>query len=65
MLISKKPQKQKSIRHAEYYDMVEIFDKLYAKSTHGAVFQNLMEIIQSDTAVNVYANRLSQYLVYG
>lgn len=35
------------LRHNEYYDMQSIFDKLYAESQKGKIFQNLMEIISS------------------
>ena len=39
MLISEKTalKKAKKLRHAEYYDMSEIFDKLYADSVNGKV----------------------------
>ena len=33
------------LRHNEYYNMQELFDKLYADSQQGKVFENLMEII--------------------
>lgn len=39
--------KVKKLRHNEYYDMQEIFDKLYADSKQGRTFENLMEIIKS------------------
>lgn len=35
------------LRHNEYYDMQSIFDKLYADSQKGKIFQNLMEIISA------------------
>ena len=34
-----------NLRHAEYYGMIEIFDKLYEGSKNGEIFTNLMEII--------------------
>jgi group II intron reverse transcriptase/maturase len=37
--------KRKKLRHAEYYDMQRIFDKLYAASGRGENFYNLLEII--------------------
>jgi group II intron reverse transcriptase/maturase len=37
--------KRKKLRHAEYYDMQGIFDKLYADSKRGENFHSLMEII--------------------
>lgn len=36
------------LRHAEYYDMQEIFDKLYEQSKKGEIFNNLMDIILSE-----------------
>ena len=33
------------LRHNEYYNMQETFDKLYADSKQGKVFENLMELI--------------------
>ena len=33
------------LRHNEYYSMQETFDKLYADSKQGKVFENLMELI--------------------
>ena len=38
--------KVKKLRHNEYYDMQEIFDKLYADSKQGRTLENLMEIIR-------------------
>ena len=39
--------KVKKLRHNEYYDMQEIFDKLYADSKQEKTFENLMELIRS------------------
>ena len=33
------------LRHAEYYEMQEVFDGLYAKSSKNETFTNLMNII--------------------
>lgn len=38
---------KEDLRHAEYYDMQNVFDELYAKSKAGEIFQNLMGIILS------------------
>lgn len=38
--------KQKKLRHAEYYDMQEVLDKLYVDSKDNKNFTNLMEIIE-------------------
>ena len=53
MLISEKTalKKAKKLRHAEYYDMTEIFDKLYADSVNGKVFVGLMDIITSNANI--------------
>ena len=53
MLTSKKKKKQKKIRHAEYYNMVDVFDKLYAESKNGKTFSYLMEIITSDENIKL------------
>lgn len=37
--------KQKKLRHSEYYDMQPLFDKLYADSKDGKVFNDLVRII--------------------
>lgn len=45
--------KDQKLRHNEYYDMQGKFDELYAQSTEGFVFKNLMEIIQSDKNIKL------------
>ena len=35
------------LRHAEYYEMQEVFDDLYARSKNGETFPNLMGLILS------------------
>jgi group II intron reverse transcriptase/maturase len=42
-----KPKKVNHLRHAEYYDMQETFDGLYAKATKGETFDHLMNLIFS------------------
>ena len=39
--------KQSKIRYTEYYDLQSTFDRLYADSLQGKVFQNLMGLIAS------------------
>ena len=39
--------KKSTLRHAEYYDLTERFDKLYADSKAGKIFTNLMDLISS------------------
>ena len=45
--------KRKSIRYAEYYNMIEIQDKLYADSKNGKTFKNLIGIIGSDNNIKM------------
>ena len=43
----KKPKKVNNLRYAEYYDMQETFDGLFAKASKGEVFDDLMDLIFS------------------
>ena len=45
--------KRKKLRHSEYYDLQDCFDKLYAKSKQGEVFTNLIEIISSEENIRL------------
>ena len=45
--------KNAKLRHSEYYDTQDCFDKLYAKSKQGDVFTNLMEIISSEENIRL------------
>lgn len=45
--VKSKPLKNQVLRHAEYYDVQEVFDKLFADSQSGTVFDNLMDFILS------------------
>ena len=45
--------KRKSIRYAEYYNMVEVQDKLYADSKSGKTFKNLIDIICSESNIKM------------
>ncbi len=45
--------KRKKLRHSEYYDLQDCFDKLYAKSKQGDVFTNLVEIISSEENIRL------------
>ncbi len=54
---SKKPKKVNNLRYAEYYDMQETFDGLYAKASQGEAFENLMDLIFSrDNILLAYRN---------
>lgn len=46
-ITKKKPLKVNKVRNAEYYNMVETLDELYAKSIRNEKFYNLYDIIQS------------------
>lgn len=43
----KRRQKRNNLRYAEYYDMTDVFDKLYNDSLKGNVFTNLMSYINA------------------
>lgn len=45
--------KQKKLRHLEYYDLQEIFDKLYADSKTDKIFTNLMELITDENNIKL------------
>lgn len=45
--------KQRKIRNSEYYDMEGTFDRLYADSKKGKVFNHLMEIIESEENIKL------------
>ena len=45
--------KKSSIRNAEYYDMIEVQDRLYAESAEGKVFTDLISIICSDANIKM------------
>ena len=54
---SKKPKKVNNLRYAEYYDMQETFDGLFAKAKTGEVFDNLVDLIFSrDNILLAYRN---------
>lgn len=53
----KKPKKINNLRHAEYYDMQDTFDGLYAKASNGEAFENLMDLIfNRDNILLAYRN---------
>ena len=45
--------KQRKIRNSEYYDMEGTFDRLYADSKKGKVFNHLMEIIEREENIKL------------
>lgn len=50
---NKKQQKNSKLRHLEYYDLQETFDKLYADSQNGKIFNHLLELITSDENIRL------------
>lgn len=48
MATAKTAKKNNNLRHAEYYDLTDTFDNLYAKSKTQAVFTDLMPLILSE-----------------
>lgn len=53
---TKKPKKVNNLRYAEYYDMQETFDGLYAKAAKGETFDSLM-VLWSSTFVTLVAKK--------
>ena len=54
---TKKLKKVNNLRYAEYYDMQETFDGLYAKAAKGETFDSLMDLIFSkDNILLAYRN---------
>ena len=53
MTIAEKLLKVNKIRNAEYYNMVEVLDELYADSKTGKTFTKLLEIIQSEDNIKL------------
>lgn len=45
--------KQKKLRHLEYYDLQDTFDKLYADSKNNKIFTKLMQIIASEENIKL------------
>ncbi len=45
--------KQRKIRNSEYYDMQTTFDRLYAESKNGRIFDRLMEVIGSEENIKL------------
>lgn len=52
-----KPKKVNNLRHAEYYDMQDTFDGLFAQAKDGSIFDRLMDLILSrDNVLLAYRN---------
>lgn len=48
-----KKLKKKKLRNAEYYNLTNTFDELYAKSNNNKIFYNLMDIIISEENIKL------------
>ena len=48
MATNERTLKKQKLRNNEYYGTQEMFDDLYTKSESGYMFQNLMELIESE-----------------
>lgn len=46
-------RKQRKIRNSEYYDLESTFDDLYAKGKGNTIFNNLMQIIESEENIKL------------
>lgn len=46
-------KKQSKLRHAEYYDLTDTFDRLYADSKNNMFFTNLMDIITCEENIKL------------
>ena len=53
VLTSEKSLKKRKLRHAEYYDMTAITDKLFADSKAGKVFDSLMDFISAEENIKL------------
>jgi len=49
----KEALKRNSLRHAEYYNMVDVQDKLFQKSQSGETFKNLIDLIASEQNIKL------------
>lgn len=52
-MTTQRPQKKKKLRNLEYYGLQDVFDRLYADSPQGKIFQNLMEIIMLEENIRL------------
>ena len=50
---NKKRKKKSTLRHNEYYNMQDIYDKLYEDSKNGKIFKNLLELILDERNIHL------------
>ena len=56
----KKSQKKQKLRNAEYFDLQETLDRLYAKSAQGKCFTALMELVAADENILLAYRNISK-----
>ena len=56
----KKSQKKQKLRNAEYFDLQETLDRLYAKSAQGKCFTALMELVTADENILLAYRNISK-----
>lgn len=55
-----KPQKKQKLRNAEYFDLQELLDRLYAQSKENHIFTSLMDIVTSDENILLAYRNISK-----
>ena len=45
LVMTNTTKKKSTLRHNEYYNMQDIYDRLYEDSKHNKIFRNLLELI--------------------
>lgn len=60
MMESNKTKKKDKLRHAEYYDMQPLFDKLYMQSKNDVYFHNLMQYITMEENIRLAYRNLKK-----
>lgn len=59
MTTNKKPKKQK-LRNAEYYDLQDVFDKMYSESKSGKIFTKIMPLVLSENNIRLAYRNLKK-----
>ena len=52
-MTKKKPNKKARLRNAEYYDLQNTLDKLYAESKDNCCFRHLMQYVASEDNIKL------------
>jgi Retron-type reverse transcriptase len=53
LITPNKSKKKSTLRHNEYYNMQDIYDKLYEDSKHNKIFRNLLELILDERNIEL------------